>query len=502
MARMTTPWPSRPRTVFFDDVASPPTLSKAVADERIRRLASGVYSADLDSQAADIVAANIWSIIARRVPDAVIVDRTAAADGRIDEGVVTISTDRRSSPLDLPGVRVLVRGLQRSAADMPWADGLTMSDPARTLVDNLADSRARGLGGVARTLRLDEIGDWLARKSLAWGPTRMERLQLASRELAVTWGHPERGEQIDRLFDELQGRRGARSGSGQLLRATSKGEAWDEARMHLFERVAAQLADPAVVADVPEHLAPPASGGDVEFAFHEAYFSNYIEGTEFELDEARDIVETGQSPAQRSADGHDILGTYRCVSDPAGRAVAPDDVAELAQIMQRRHAALMVGRPDRGPGEWKLRPNRAGSVTFVTPDLVEGTVAKGLSLRHIVPAGFCRALYVMFMLAEVHPFVDGNGRTARLMMNAELSAVGQCRMIVPTVIRNEYIGALRRVTRHGDVGALVSVLTHCWRWSAAMPWADRAAVAGQLVATNATMDSNEAAVERRYLEVP
>jgi Fic family protein len=29
------------------------------------------------------------------------------------------------------------------------------------------------------------------------------------------------------------------------------------------------------------------------------------------------------------------------------------------------------------------------------------------------------------LVAEVHPFVDGNGRTARIMMNAELVSVGQ-----------------------------------------------------------------------------
>ena len=30
---------------------------------------------------------------------------------------------------------------------------------------------------------------------------------------------------------------------------------------------------------------------------------------------------------------------------------------------------------------------------------------------------------MMFLVSEVHPFVDGNGRIARIMMNAELVAV-------------------------------------------------------------------------------
>ena len=34
---------------------------------------------------------------------------------------------------------------------------------------------------------------------------------------------------------------------------------------------------------------------------------------------------------------------------------------------------------------------------------------------------------MMFLVAEVHPFADGNGRVARVMMNAELIAGGQQR---------------------------------------------------------------------------
>ena len=55
----------------------------------------------------------------------------------------------------------------------------------------------------------------------------------------------------------------------------------------------------------------------------------------------------------------------------------------------------------------------------------------------------------MEMVSEVHPFTDGNGRVARVMMNAELSAVDAARIIIPSVYRNEYIACLRR---HFDIG--------------------------------------------------
>ncbi len=43
---------------------------------------------------------------------------------------------------------------------------------------------------------------------------------------------------------------------------------------------------------------------------------------------------------------------------------------------------------------------------------------------------------MMALVTECHPFDDGNGRAARLMANAELSAAGQVRLVIPTVFRN------------------------------------------------------------------
>lgn len=57
---------------------------------------------------------------------------------------------------------------------------------------------------------------------------------------------------------------------------------------------------------------------------------------------------------------------------------------------------------------------------------------------------------MMFLISEVHPFDDGNGRLARLAMNAELSAAGQHRVLVPHIMRNDYLGGLRRLSCDGE----------------------------------------------------
>ena len=43
------------------------------------------------------------------------------------------------------------------------------------------------------------------------------------------------------------------------------------------------------------------------------------------------------------------------------------------------------------------------------------------------------AAFMLFLVSEVHPFIDGNGRVARIMMNAELVAGGQVKILIPTV---------------------------------------------------------------------
>ena len=502
----TVPWPHGVRTVFFDDddgVASTPKLRRAVADGQLRRLAPRLYTSDASSDPAEVVAHNIWRILGRVIPDAVIVDRSAAEDGKVIDGVLYVATDQRHSPLRLPGVEVRVRPHQASldiTDDLPWSHGLHMSRPARIVVDNLVPTRGRA-GRASRTLSLAELEDWVARKASYMDRARTLGLGDEAIELARQIGAADRAAEIDALFKRLDGREPLPPGGGRLFSASVQGAAWDERRVDMFSVLAAGLAahDDA---DLPERL--PAGPYNLELPFFESYFSNCIEGTVFLVDEARRIIETQQPPAARPADGHDILGTYRCVADTVGRRAVSEDPSESLFFLRERHASILDRRPEMGPGDWKQVNNRVGSYHFVAPHLVEGTLLKGLELAPSVPAGFRRALYMMMMVSEVHPFTDGNGRVARVMMNAELSAVDEARIVIPTVFRNEYFGGMKRTlsSQEQNLSAFVPVMSFAWRWTAAMPWEDGAATEGQLVATNALHESDNSAIGGIKLRLP
>ncbi len=74
----------------------------------------------------------------------------------------------------------------------------------------------------------------------------------------------------------------------------------------------------------------------------------------------------------------------------------------------------------------------------------------------------------MFLISEVHPFQDGNGRLARIMMNSELFRAKESEIIVPTVYREDYLLALRKCSRQRIVQPYINVMTHLHHFSSTL----------------------------------
>jgi Fic family protein len=123
---------------------------------------------------------------------------------------------------------------------------------------------------------------------------------------------------------------------------------------------------------------------------------------------------------------------------------------------------------------------------------VRGTLRQGFDLSRSLADGFARALYFMFLLGEVHPFKDGNGRTARIFLNAELSHAGLCRIIIPTVLRDDYVLALKGLTNNAITEPYFKVMTKAQQFTASVDYTDFAACVRDLEARNAFRESDEA----------
>lgn len=98
------------------------------------------------------------------------------------------------------------------------------------------------------------------------------------------------------------------------------------------------------------------------------------------MNEALEIVETGKLMPKRINDSHDILGTFKIVSNRAEMNIVPTTGNDFLTILRHRHSVLMEGRSDLEPGVFKTKANQAGNTYFVLPDLVEGTLRQGFRL--------------------------------------------------------------------------------------------------------------------------
>jgi Fic family protein len=420
-------------------------------------------------------------LLAHAFPGAVIVDRSTRA-GRPDSSGYLYVDHPRHRTLALPGLVIVPRAGPGPLPGDQALDRFSVSSTARGLLDNLA-------GGGGRCLSREEIEAWITEIATRHGEPRLNALRDQARDLAVATGREDAFARLSTIIGAAMSTGPVDAVVSHALQASAAGHPYDHERLALFRAAAAYLADqaPASRPDLPDlasrrRLLP----------FYEAYFSNDIEGTEFTLDEAAAIIFDGVIPAERPEDAHDVLGTYRIVADPAEMARTPGGADDLVELLQQRHATIMEGRPDKGPGYFKTRSNRAGATVFVAPRLVEGTLRAGFDVGRSLLGPFARAVFTMFLVAEVHPFADGNGRVARVMMNAELAAAHEGRIIIPTVYRSEYLSALKAATHNAVFAPIAAVLAFAQRYTAQVNFETRATAERDLARTNALVDPQSA----------
>jgi len=378
---------------------------------------------------------------------------------------------------------------------MEMPDGVWIASTPRQLLDNLDRSR----GAPARTLTDAEVEDWVDTLLQQRGEQDLNRVRDEARGLAAMLGRERELARLESIIRAALMTGDAWSLRSVRLRARAAGQPFDERRISAFEALAADLDArapdivPALPEDEPRRRLLP---------FYEAYFSNYIEGTEFTLDEAASIVFDAVIPADRPEDAHDILGTYEVVADPAEMETVPSSPDEFEELLASRHARLMAQRPEKRPGRYKTKANRAGGTEFVMPDLVAGTLRRGFDIGTVLTSPFARAVYVMFITTDVHPFTDGNGRVARMMMNAELVAAGEVRIVIPTVYRANYLAALKGATHTGHYAGLQAMLAFARRYTAQIDFSSRRTAEADLTRTNALRDTAEAEAAGIRLVLP
>lgn len=195
-----------------------------------------------------------------------------------------------------------------------------------------------------------------------------------------------------------------------------------------------------------------------EFTVEYTHDSNAIEGNTLTLSETALVLQgvtIDQKPLKDhlEAIGHRDAFRYLC-----------DRVAEGADLdewfIRELHSLVLADRPLESGAYRKIAVRILGAVhtppdPVSVPDEMRALVARlRKSRRHPVE----RAALFHILFEAVHPFVDGNGRTGRLLLNFILMKHGYPPVNVKFADRRRYYDAFTAYHRDGDDGPMTRLV--------------------------------------------
>ena len=180
------------------------------------------------------------------------------------------------------------------------------------------------------------------------------------------------------------------------------------------------------------------------------YTSNALEGNSLTESETKVVIEDGLTiggkplkdvyEATGHAKAYDFL--YKLTND---EPVTEDNILKL-------HRLFYAQIDKDNAGTWrKVRVFISGSRRVLpAPDKVPALMAEfvrwmAANEGRLHPVEFAALVHQKFVY--IHPFVDGNGRVARLLMNLALLRTGWTLAIIPPICRHEYIATLDKAGR-------------------------------------------------------
>lgn len=228
-----------------------------------------------------------------------------------------------------------------------------------------------------------------------------------------------------------------------------------------------------------------ADPGRADLLFHmlnrrEAVDSSQIEGTHTSFDGLLiHEIESGLAAASTSREAQDAAETLSYVRAfmHGMEAVRRTGQAALDNTLIRQiHAILMEAQPGAQPGAFRTRQNYIGTrletACYVPPpaDRIPLLMENLVSLLQYIPEGvmevsvLMRAPIAHVQFEAIHPFLDGNGRTGRLLLPLILAAAGELPLHLATFLKvrqREYYAALLSVQMKLDWEPWIRLFLEC-----------------------------------------
>lgn len=162
------------------------------------------------------------------------------------------------------------------------------------------------------------------------------------------------------------------------------------------------------------------------------HYSTMIEGNRLTLEQIRDVILLGEHIKGKERDEHEVKGFYEAFGQL--ECYVRDKVSLTEKLIQTFHALVMAGGSSRvkptpyRTGQNVIRNGANGKIVYMPPEAkdVPGLM-KGLVywIEHNkqIPTPLVAAI-AHYQFATIHPYYDGNGRTARLLATFILHSGG------------------------------------------------------------------------------
>ena len=217
------------------------------------------------------------------------------------------------------------------------------------------------------------------------------------------------------------------------------------------------------------------------------YHSNAIEGNSLTLGETRSLILHGLTAHGKPIrDYLDIKGHDEAVKAIEDAVKRNEDLNEvfirnLHKVLLKEPYEIDAITPEGQPtkrlisiGDYKIQPNNVRTSTgeiyyFTPPEQVKPTMSDLIDWYRknenegehpiVIAATF------HYRFVRIHPFDDGNGRMARLLMNMILIKHGYTVAIIPREERDQYIQTLEQSDKSEDLAEFITYVAHCCEYA-------------------------------------
>ncbi len=198
-----------------------------------------------------------------------------------------------------------------------------------------------------------------------------------------------------------------------------------------------------------------------ETRFLQVAESNAIEGStlsvgETELAILKGMTITGHDPAYT----RDAIALDQALNRLTKIAKDKSRITNI-EVLQEIHSLILGHR--QGAGIFRNQPIRISGSPHTPPKtwkevMKQMEVWEKWSEDNLELAAPIRAVVLHAWLVHIHPYLDGNGRTARAISNLELVKAGYPPIIIKKRLRERYISSLSESDQGGDIRSFFELM--------------------------------------------